>query len=138
MPWKYLEEEAIADIGISVEAETIEELLRDACLSIANLMTKVEELDGKEERELTFEASSIETLLYKIMDEMVYLKDAELFFIKDVEIKVEGTNAEVRFVGGLFDRDVHMIGNDIKAITLHDFYVKKLENKWIAHFIIDI
>jgi len=69
---------------------------------------------------------------------MVYLKDAELFFVKDATVKVKDYRADVEFIGTIFDRERHSIGNDIKAITLHEFYVKEENGGWTAHYIIDI
>jgi len=138
MPWEYLEDEAIADIGIQVKADNIEQLLTDAVLSIANLMTDLDGLENDQRRKIVFEATTLDTLLYKILDEMVYLKDAELFFVKDVTVAVKDYRAELEFTGTIFDRERHSIGNDIKAITLHEFYVKKENGGWTAHYIIDI
>jgi len=54
MPWEYLEDEAIADIGIQVNADNIEQLLRDAVLSIANLMTDLDGLENDLRRKIVF------------------------------------------------------------------------------------
>ncbi len=142
MPWEYLEEEAIADIGIKVTANTLSELFMDACLSIAHLMTKVEDLDDLMQKAIQFEEKSLDLLLHTLLEEMVYLKDAELFFVKSVDLHVdeieEGYAVKGKFVGDLFDPEVDHIGNDIKAITMHDFYVRQEGKTWVAHFIIDI
>ncbi len=142
MPWEYLEEEAIADIGIKVTGKDLNELFRDACLSIANLMTDPSNLDELMQKAIQFEEKSLDLLLHTLLEEMVYLKDAELFFVKNVELHVdkenEGYAVKGKFVGDLFDPENDKIGNDIKAITMHDFYVKQVDNGWEAHFIIDI
>ncbi len=142
MPWEYLEEEALADIGIKVTGKDLNELFRDACLSIANLMTDPSNLDELMQKAIQFEEKSLDLLLHTLLEEMVYLKDAELFFVKNVELHVdkenEGYAVKGKFVGDLFDPENDKIGNDIKAITMHDFYVKQVDNGWEAHFIIDI
>ncbi|RMG21538.1 MAG: archease [Methanobacteriota archaeon] len=142
MPWEYLEEEAIADIGIKVTGKDLTELFTDACLSIAHLMTKVDELDELMQKAIQFEETSLDLLLHSLLEEMVYLKDAELFFVKSVDLHVDETEngfaVKGKFVGDLFDPEVDHIGNDIKAITMHDFYVRQEGDGWVAHFIIDI
>lgn len=142
MPWEYLEEEAIADIGIKVTGKDLNEIFTDACLSIAHLMTNVESLDELMQKAIQFEEKSLDLLLHSLLEEMVYLKDAELFFVKKVELHVdkqeEGYAVKGKFVGDLFDPEVDHIGNDIKAITMHDLYVRQEDDGWVAHFIIDI
>ena len=39
MPWEYLEDEAIADIGIKAWASTLDELFEEASVSVCSLMT---------------------------------------------------------------------------------------------------
>ncbi len=142
MPWEYLEEEAIADIGIKVTSTELNTLFEDSVLSICNLMTDLKTFNADLEKTENFEDKSVEMLLYQVLEEVVYLKDAELFFVKSNKVRVSPDNdhfiATVTFVGGRFDPSIHEIGNDIKAITLHDFYVKNTKDGFEAHFIIDI
>lgn len=142
MPWEYLEEEAIADIGIKVIGKDLNELFTDACLSIANLMTDIETLDELMKKAFQFNDKSLELLMHQMLEELVYLKDADLFFVKTVELHVEKNEDEFEvkghLIGDIFDPEVDRIGNDIKAITMHDLYVKQTNGGWEAHFIIDI
>lgn len=140
MPWEYLEEEAIADIGIKVTGNTLDELFDEACLSIAHLMTEVAELDEEVVHEEVYNESSLENLLHAVLEEILFLKDAHHHFLIRAECSInqENCSAKVTFCCGKFDRAVHQVGNDIKAITMHDLYVKRKDSGWTAHFIIDI
>lgn len=142
MPWEYLEEEAIADIGIRVTANDLNSLFNDSCMSICHLMTDLDTFEASEKRSFDFEAADLVRLLYELMEELLILKDADLFFVKEVDVKVseleDGFKATAEFTGGEFDREIHHIGNDIKSITYHDFYIKEANGGWEAHFIIDI
>ena len=142
MPWKYLEEEAIADIGIKVVASTLNELFQDACFSICHLMTDLQLLESTSFKEFNFSNKKLDLLLHQILEELLFLKDAELFFVKEVSCKVEQKNersyAHVKFGGERFDRKVHKAGSDIKSITFSDFFIKRENRRWHAHFIIDV
>ncbi|MHA2254147.1 MAG: archease, partial [Candidatus Kariarchaeaceae archaeon] len=61
-------------------------------------------------------------------------KDVEVFVSKEKNLwTLDGT-----FHGCEFNADIHAIGNDIKAITLHDFYVKQTNQGWESHVIVDV
>ncbi|MCH8908351.1 MAG: archease [Candidatus Heimdallarchaeota archaeon] len=50
----------------------------------------------------------------------------------------EGFSVKGEFVGCEFNFEIHPMGNDIKAITYHDFYVKETSEGWEAYVLIDI
>jgi SHS2 domain-containing protein len=145
MPWEYLEDEAIADIGIKVTANTLNELFNDSCLAICHLMTDLSDFDANITKVFTLEESDLVRLLYNLMEEILVLKDAEILFTKNVECSVTELDdgmykVEAKFTVGDFNRNIHHIGNDVKSITYHDFYIKEIQEQgiWQAHFIIDI
>lgn len=142
MPFEYLEDEAIADIAFQASNETLEDLFKDAAIAIFSLQTDIQKLDSNLTYQIIIEEKSLERLFYKFLDEIVYLKDADLFFPKIVEVdsvlKHNTWKLIGRFIGSKFDENIHTIGNDVKAITLHEFYIKKTQNGWECHVIIDI
>ena len=142
MPWKYLEEEAIADIAIEVTTNTLDELFQDACYSICHLMTDLKLFEAIDTREFSFSNKGLDLLLYQVLEELLFLKDAELFFVKEVSCKIiqekEESFAQVSFIGGKFNRTKHKTGNDIKSITFSNFFVQKENRRWRAHFIVDV
>lgn len=137
--YTYLEDEALADIGIHVETSTLDDLFIDAGYSVCRLMTDTADLSAEEERQIELSSSDLELLLHSFLEEFVYYKDAELFVVKNISCIVDESSCSLTAVlrGTYFDRLVHTIGNDVKAITLHDFYIHHTSG-WEAHFIVDI
>ncbi|MHA2098986.1 MAG: archease [Candidatus Kariarchaeaceae archaeon] len=142
MPYQYLEDEALADIAFKAWGEDLNHVFKEAAKAVYSLLTNVDELTDELTFPINIESDSTEKLLYKFLDEIIYLKDAELFFPKNVEVSIKETDGTYsligRFYGCEFDFERHHMGNDIKAITYHDFYLKQVDNKWECYVLVDI
>ena len=145
MPVNFLEDEAIADIAYIIQSETLESLFKEALMALFGLFTDVEDLADDLSFPIDIESKEPERLLHEVLDEVIYLKDAELFFPKDVKLEIFEKDGlwyiKGIFVGTEFDFDTHVRGNDVKAITWHDFYLKEIDHpkyKWEAYVLVDI
>lgn len=143
MPYQYLEDEAISDIAFKAWGDNLNDIFKEAAKAVYSLLTNIEELTDDLNYPINIKSDSLEKLLYKFLDEIIYLKDAELFFPKNVDLViVEDKDGNYilngTFYGCEFDYKVHQMGNDIKAITYHDFYLKNLNNKWECYVLVDI
>jgi SHS2 domain-containing protein len=142
MPYEYLEDEAIADIAFKAWGKNLTDIFKEAAKAVYSLLTNIDELTDELSFPIEIKAESTEKLLYKFLDEIIYLKDAELFFPKDVDVQInESENLyklEATFYGCEFNFEHHQMGNDIKAITYHDFYLKRIDDMWECYVLIDI
>ncbi len=139
MPVKFLDDEAIADIAFIINENTLERLFITACQTIFELQTDTNLLDTDKEFSFDIREKSIERLLYSLLSEIIYLKDAELFFAKHINLEIsDNWRVHGKFIGTEININKHTIGNDIKAITFHDFYVRKINNEWEAYILVDI
>ncbi len=142
MPYQYLEEEAIADIAFKAWGVNLNDVFKEAAEAVYSLLTNIEDLNDDISFPINIEADTSENLLYKFLDEIIYLKDAELFFPKRVELSIKETDGlfilKGKFIGSEFEIEKHEMGNDIKAITYHDFYLKELDDKWECYVLVDI
>src|SRR5437867_10487586 len=83
MPYEYSEEVATADIAFRATAATVEELFIAAADAMVNVM--VEELESIQpliKREINLENESLEMLLFDVLNEIVYYKDAESLLLR--------------------------------------------------------
>ena len=142
MPYQYLEDEAIADIAFKAWGENLDDLFKEAAKAVYSLLTNIDDLTTDLTYTVNIEADTSEKLLYKFLDEIIYFKDAELFFPKNVELSISEEDGLYKltgeFFGCEFDFQKHQMGNDIKAITYHDFYLKQLDDKWECYVLVDI
>lgn len=136
MPFKI--KEHTADAAFEARGKTLDELFRSAGLAITDITVDPETVEAKEKCTVTVENDDVEMLLYEFLEELIYLKDADLFLVKDIDIDVDGGKATATLKGETIQRDKHDLRNDIKAVTLHKYTVEEAEEGWKAFVIVDI
>ena len=143
MSYRYLEDIAIADIAFEARGETLATLFIAAAEATMNVM--VEALDtirATEQRDISLMAESVEMLLFDMIQELIYYKDAEqlLLRIRDPTIKkrrgIWVLTAIAR--GERIDSGKHRLNVDVKAVTLHRLAVKNIPEGWKATVVLDI
>ena len=143
MAYHYLEDFAIADIAFEATGKDLEELFSSAADATMNVM--IEDLDtikGREGREIELKSGEPDMLLFDLLQEVIYYKDAEqlLLRIKDMTITEGAGSYLLRAVGigERLDPKRHEQRADVKAVTLHHFKVEKTGGLWKALVILDV
>ncbi len=141
MPYRYLEDIAIADVAFEAEGSSLEELFKDAAIAAFEVMVDTESVRPVLTRIIELKNEEVESLFFDWLSELVYLKDAEgmLFCRFKVNIKKNGSyelRAEVS--GDVIDKEKHRLRSDVKAVTYHMFEVKKTGKTWTARVVLDI
>lgn len=143
MPYKYLEETAIADIAFEARGKTLSELFQSAADATTNVM--VEDLDSiemKESRAFKEQNKELDLLLFDFLQEIIYYKDSEQLMLKAPVVNIVEKGGifflSTTFKGELLNPQKHEQRVDVKAVTLHQFSVEKDSEGWRAHVILDI
>ncbi len=143
MKYRYLDDVAISDIAFEAEGRTIEEVFVSAAEALAGAMVEDPASigDGKS-IEIRLEARDLEMLLFDFLSELVYIKDAEglLLRVEDMSIEQRGNALFLRAeAAGVPVRELQDLRADVKAVTMHQFRLKKKENgAWCARVVLDI
>ena len=141
MPFKMLEDIAIADIAFEATGKTLEEVFESCADAFSDISANVEKIQPKIKKEIKIEADTIENLLYNFLSELIYLKDAEQLLFAKYEAKIKRTK-NYQLVATAYGQNLNVIKSelrdDIKAVTLHMFEVKQTEKGWRAQVILDI
>jgi SHS2 domain-containing protein len=83
MPYRYLEDIAIADEAFEAWGETAEEMFAAASDAILNIMVKdLDTVRAREYRHLRIESPQMDMLLFQMLQELVYFKDAEQLLLR--------------------------------------------------------
>jgi len=143
MPYKFLEGLTMADIAFEASGKTLEEMFRSAAEAMTN--TQIEDLktlDMKVKKSFTLEAPDIERLLHDFLQELIFLKDADLLLFKEYRLKIEETIKGYALTADLkgepIDMNKHKMLVDVKAVSWHKFKVEKTKTGWNAIVIIDV
>ena len=142
MKYTFLEDVATADIAFEAYGKDEEELLVNSALAVFDASADLNKIAGNVKKEVELEASSLHDLLYDLLEEIIFLKDADYIVFNKIELKLTKTK-EVYHVfadlwGDSIDPEKHDLRNDIKAVTMHQYKVEKTDEGWKAFVILDV
>ncbi|MBI5056830.1 MAG: archease [Nitrospirae bacterium] len=135
---KYEPIDISGDAGLRIWGDGLPELFANAAEGMFNLITDVLNVTGPEEREVAVRAESIEDLLIKWLNELVFLFDTFGLVGKSFDIRIENTSLKAKISGGIFNPQANESRLLIKAATYHNLSVRKINSKWEAVVIFDI
>jgi SHS2 domain-containing protein len=131
--------EHTADLGLRVEASTLEELLVEAARGLVSLVVANPDAVLPVVKK-TYEVAGTEPdlLLFDWLTELLYTFDTEriLFSQFDIRLTPAGLTATCR--GETANPNRHRLEHEIKAITYHGLFVRQTNQHWEAEFIVDI
>ncbi len=140
MNYHYLEH--TADVLFEAYGKDLNELFRNTGLATEEVMVELKTLTSKSEHKITLEEKTVDDLLYHFLEELIFLKDTELLLFKEFEMNItEKKNSFKLYAlckGEKINRSKHKLGRDVKAVTLHEFEVKKENSHWKAKVLLDI
>jgi len=139
--YKFLEDVAIADIAYEAYGKNLNELFESAAFAIFELSANLKTVDAKEKIEFEMDNQTIENLLYDFLSEILFLKDSKYMVFKKVKISIEeGEPYKLKAVleGDTINPQKQQLENDIKAVTMHMFGVKKEKDGYKATVVLDI
>jgi protein archease len=143
MPYKFVDDMAMADIAFCAWGETLEETFVAAATAVVQVM--VENLDAIrpcQERRITVEHEALDLLLFNFLQEPVYYKDAEQLLLVVAQVEIARHAGCYRLTatarGERLDPVRHDLRVDVKAVTLHRFRLQQHARGWEALVILDI
>jgi SHS2 domain-containing protein len=143
MVYRFLEEIGTADIAFEATARDLPELFRDVADATTNVMIdNLDAIEPRETRRIELSNDELDMLLFDLLQELIYLKDSErlLLRIRNVHIdEKEGTYfLKATAEGEPLNAERHRQRADVKAVTLHDFSVVRVDDGWKAQVLLDI
>lgn len=144
MPYRFLEDIAIADVAFEAWGSSLEEMFVAAASATMRVMVEdLETIDRREQRTLHLEAEAVDLLLFQFLQELIFFKDAEQLLLPADSVAVQQRGEDdweltAVVCGEVIDPKRHELLVDVKAVTLHRFQVEALESGWKASVILDI
>lgn len=127
------------DVGLNIYGETEKDVFEQAFLGLYSLITDIEKVNGSIEKIVKVSADSIDRLLIKWLNELIYIFDTENFLGCKVHILSFFENfLEAKIYGEYFDEKRHTKGLLIKAATYHNLNFEKKGSKFKASVLFDI
>jgi SHS2 domain-containing protein len=143
VPYRYLEDLAPADAAFKAWGETLEEMLLSASDATLNIMAgDLQAIRPRNYRQFRLEEAEIDMLLFQLLQELIYYKDAEQLLLRVRSVQMQRSDscwrALVEAAGETIDPERHDLIVDIKAVTLYRLQVRQIPNGWEATVVVDV
>jgi SHS2 domain-containing protein len=143
VPYRILEDIATADVAFEAWGETLEETFVSAAEAVTHLTVEnPEEVLPRERRSIALSSDSEEMLLFDLLQELIFHKDAEELLLRVPAVEMGRRGGTVTLsaegVGERIDRERHRLYMDIKAVTLHRFRLEDTPEGWRATVVLDV
>jgi SHS2 domain-containing protein len=90
MPYEYLEEIGTADIAFEATGRDLAELFSDAADATTNVMIdNIEAIQPRETRQIELSNEKLDMLLFDLLQELIFLKDAERLLLRMRQLEIE-------------------------------------------------
>lgn len=128
-----------ADIGLRIEAATLEELFVDAARGLMSLL--VENIDAVQPTLTeTIQLTGTETdyLLFDWLNELLFRFETRGMLFCEFDVRLNEQVLEATIRGEPFDRSRHHMAHEVKAITYHGLSVERTDSGWRVELVLDI
>jgi len=131
---------ALADVAFRAAAPSPSSLFEVCAGALTDVMVDRRSLRLGVARELDLKAEDMDGLLYDFLTQLIIMKDVDSLLFKRFAVKVtrDGRSLSCRLEGEPIDRERHDLRNDVKAVTMYMFGVKKKGERWTATVVLDI
>jgi len=140
--YRFLSNIALADVAFVARGASLPSLFEAAARALTDVMVDRRTVVGRVERRIDVKSPSVDRLLYDFLTELIVIKDVDSLLFKDYKVSITSRGHALACVmrGEEIDRERHALRNDVKAVTMHMFEVKKKGKLgwWEATVVLDI
>ncbi len=139
MSFTYPEGGPTADLLVEATGKTLGEAFANLALGMFNTITPIGRIAEEEAFELQAEGRDLESLLFNLMDEFLYIHDTEYLVPHSINIEVDIGNllAVAKCVGEKFSSETHEVGISVKAVTFHKMKIVEMQEHWVVRMVFD-
>ncbi len=142
MPYRYLPDVAIADVAFEAEGADLASLFSSAADAALGVMVRdPAAIPLRERRPFEAEDAALDMLLFKLLEEIVYTKDADRLLLRCPAPVVRQSDGVWTLAAELSGAGLDEAGElllDVKAVTLHMLQVQRSASGWTARVVLDI
>ncbi len=136
--FKYLDH--TADVKFQAFGKDLEEAFSNVILATTNVLTDVDKIFGKIEKNIEIKAKTKESLLFDLVNDLIFLLDTDFFITAKVEnLKITKINDEFQLTAKLLGDNCnnYNLTGDIKAPTYNFMFIKE-EDTTTIQMVLDL
>ncbi|MBM3292736.1 archease [Candidatus Bathyarchaeota archaeon] len=128
-----------ADLLVEGHGITLDEAISNVGLAMFNSITPLDGINEKENFVIDADGIDEMSLLFNLLDEMLYLNDVEGLVAKKIKVNFDTSKLKARAecIGERFTALTHKAGIAVKAVTYHMMEIKKVKDAWIVRVVFD-
>jgi len=128
-----------ADLGIRVQGSTIQDLFERAALAMMQIMVSSKTAEKSNKIRISLESEDSEELMVHWLGEILYLLHGEKEVVIQIKIDtISPLHLDATLTTVPFNRDLHEVLCEIKAVTFHQIEVIEKNKRWEARIIFDL
>jgi len=136
---KYRIMNVTADIGIIVEAPSIEALYQNAASALFDVMCDGVDINAEMEVEVSAAGDDAPSTMVNWLNELLYIFETSFLLLSDFTIRsADAVQVKASARGEKFDPSRHRVTRHIKAVTYHRLIVAQTNKGWRAEVLFDI
>ena len=139
MTFTYPEGGPAADLLVEATGATLGEAFANVALGMFNAITPLDGISEEEKFSVEADGDDLDSLLFNLIDEFLYLNDVEYLVPRRIEMTVDERrfHAEALCAGERFSRDTHETGIAVKAATYHMMSIGRESGGWRVRMVFD-
>jgi SHS2 domain-containing protein len=128
-----------ADLLVEGRGESLSEAVANVALGMLNVITPLEGIKENEAYTANAEGSDLQSLIFNLLDEILYRNDFEGLTAKSLTVEIDEKNFKARAegIGERFSAATHKVGIAVKAVTYHMMSIEKNNGEWIVRMVFD-
>jgi SHS2 domain-containing protein len=132
--------EHTADIKFKVWGKTIEKIFENSALALCEFLSKGQPIKDKVKKKFRIVGKTYDELLYKFIDGIVYLMDAENFISANAKVKIKQGKNRMELEAFVYGDKVQNYENldHIKSATYSEMYIERIPGGWEAQAVVDV
>ena len=128
-----------ADLGIKVWGKDLPLLFSNAAYALFDIITDLNKVEEKEEKDIEVKSENLTELFVEWLRELLYRFEVDEMIFKKFDIHtLTEQKLSSHCFGEKIDRKRHKLKSEIKTVTYHQLYIKKVKDVWEVQVIFDI
>mgnify|MGYP001616594337 CR=1 FL=1 len=140
--FNFLPDIATADVAFEAKGNSLNEVFEASAEALCEVMAKRSTIKPTKKKKIQLSAETYDQLLFDFLSELIFMKDVDAIVFSAVKVDIKEQQKKISLKataeGAPINPSTQELGNDVKAVTLHMFSLKKEGNQWRAHIVLDI
>jgi SHS2 domain-containing protein len=126
-----------ADIKFQAFGKNLEKVFENSALALKESVCGKIKIKNKQNKKIKISGKDFESLLYKFLEEIIYLLDGENFMISKIKnLKIKDMKLTAEIFGDIASD--YNFTNKVKAVTYNEMFIKKEKEKWVSQVVLDV